>query len=73
MDSGFKFELDQKVALSLSGESGIVVGRAEYLRHERQYFVRYKTANGEQVERWHDESAIVSKRSPAEAKAGIPD
>ncbi len=57
----FKFKLDQKVTLSTSGESGKVIGRAEYLIGENAYYVRYKTALGSQTEVWWEESALEAK------------
>lgn len=56
--SSFKFELNSKVALSMSREHGEVVGRAEYTVSENSYFVRYVAGDGRQVEEWLGESAI---------------
>lgn len=53
-----KFELNQRVKLVESGEVGTVVGRAEYVTSEPSYFVRYKAADGRQVQTWWGESAI---------------
>lgn len=55
-----KFELGHPVTITCSGESGIVVGRAEYVsQSEPQYFVRYKAADGRAVEAWWTESALA--------------
>lgn len=53
-----KFELKQKVTIAISGETGEVVGRAQYIAHENTYLVRYKSADGRAVESWWDESAL---------------
>lgn len=54
----FKYELYQPVGLIKSDEVGTVEGRAEYTSSEPQYYVRYKAADGRQVEAWWTESAI---------------
>jgi hypothetical protein len=56
----FKFELGADVAIGVSGESGEVIGRAEYLNNENSYFVRYKAGDGRAIEDWWRESALVS-------------
>lgn len=55
---GFIFTLDQEVELTLSGEQGIVIGRAEYTSGENAYWIRYVSADGRQVESWWNESAV---------------
>ena len=54
----FKFELKQKVTLTVSGESGEVVARAEYCSDNHQYLVRYKAADGRGVENWWISDAL---------------
>jgi hypothetical protein len=54
----FKFQVAQTVKLKVSGEQGTVTGRAEYDTSENYYLVRYKAADGGQVERWWGESAL---------------
>lgn len=56
----FRFGLQQLVRLTLSGEAGLVIGRAEYATGENTYYVRYKAADGRQVEHWWGESALES-------------
>lgn len=56
----FKFSLGQKVKLALSGESGDVVGRAQYLNANNNYYVRYVDAHGVQRESWWSEEALVA-------------
>jgi hypothetical protein len=54
----FKFELGAQVTIAVSGESGEVLGRAEYQSSENGYFIRYKSADGRAVEQWWNESAL---------------
>ena len=54
----FKHELGDDVAIAASGESGEVIGRAEYPTGENQYWLRYKAADGRAVESWWSESAL---------------
>jgi N-acetylmuramic acid 6-phosphate (MurNAc-6-P) etherase len=53
-----KFELKQTVTISASGETGDVIGRAEYAHAENSYLVRYKCADGRAVESWWTEGAL---------------
>ena len=52
MNRSFEFELEQPVRIAASGESGVVVGRAEYTYCENSYLVRYGAADGRAVEQW---------------------
>ena len=54
----FTYELGQDVALAMSSEQGVVVGRAEYTNGADQYYVRYVAADGRQVEAWLSEDAL---------------
>lgn len=54
----FKFDLNNEVLISVSGEKGLVTARAEYLRDEPQYRVQYKAADGRATEAWWQESAL---------------
>ena len=54
----FKFSLNQRVALSLSGEEGVVIARAQYVEGPDRYLVRYVTKTGTQVEEWFTRAAI---------------
>jgi hypothetical protein len=56
---GFKFNLGDKVAVEVSGETGEVLGRAEYTTAANNYFVRYKSADGRAVETWWQEDALT--------------
>jgi hypothetical protein len=57
----FKFEMEALVALSLSGEQGVVTGRCEYLTSENSYLVRYLDKSGCQKQSWLDESALIAR------------
>ena len=59
--NSFRFSLGEGVALSLSAEQGVVIGRAEFDRSENTYLVRYCDVEGCQGERWFSESALVAK------------
>lgn len=58
MVKAFKFELGQQVEIKVSGESGEVIGRAEYADSENSYFLRYKDAQGMAREEWWREGAL---------------
>lgn len=57
--AGFKFELNLPVQIFASGETGVVIGRAEYASFGDNYLVRYVNANGIAVEQWWAEDALV--------------
>lgn len=54
----FKFDLNQFVELSISGEMGHIKSRSESISHCNQYLVHYKAADGRAVESWFDEDDI---------------
>ncbi|MCA8045517.1 hypothetical protein [Burkholderia arboris] len=54
----FQFELNANVTIAASGETGEVIGRAEYTASESSYLVRYRSADGRAVESWWGESAL---------------
>lgn len=56
----FRFLLRQPVKLNDSGETGTVVGRAEYTNSTNSYLVRYRSADGRQVEKWWAEDALTA-------------
>lgn len=56
--SGFRFDLGQVVKLVESDETGVVTGRAEYKTSQNQYWLRYKNAQGCQVEQWWGEDSL---------------
>lgn len=55
----FLFELNSGVMIATSGETGTVIGRAEYVASEPNYCLRYKTAQGVAEQSWWPESALV--------------
>lgn len=58
MGKTFQYDLEGRVSLRESGETGLVIGRAEYVNSEPHYLVRYKAGDGRQVEGWWGESAL---------------
>lgn len=54
----FIFDLNANVKINISGEAGLVVGRAEYPTAENNYYIRYKSTDGRAVEAWWTESAL---------------
>jgi hypothetical protein len=57
----FKFDLNQLVTLSDSGEKGKVIGRAQYVPDhspQPQYQVRYINNAGVLTEQWWSESQL---------------
>lgn len=56
----FAFSLGTNVVITASGETGEVIGRAEYLTSEPSYFVRYRASDGRAVQQWWEQSALHS-------------
>jgi hypothetical protein len=54
----FKFGLRQPVKINASGETGEVIGRADYAYSENAYYLRYRAGDGRAVETWWSESAL---------------
>lgn len=54
----FKFNLGDEVTLQISGESGTVIGRAEYVNSTPSYYVRYRSADGRAIEAWWTGDAL---------------
>ena len=52
------FGLGDKVVIACSGETGKVVGYAQYLDNGDQCLVRYKAGDGRAVESWWPVSAL---------------
>ena len=44
--------------ITASGESGEIVGRAEYVNADNSYHIRYKAADGRAVTDWWTEGAL---------------
>jgi hypothetical protein len=55
---GFKFKINDDVVIAVSGEPGMVIGRAEYATAENTYLIRYQAADHRAVEQWWSESAL---------------
>jgi len=53
------FALGQSVTIQCSGETGTIIGRAEYAESEPQALVRYRAADGRAVESWWAISALT--------------
>lgn len=58
LDEDFGYELGNAVVIDVSGETGTIIGRAQYITSENAYLLRYKNALGQAVEDWWKESAI---------------
>jgi hypothetical protein len=56
----FAFKMWEDVGISVSGETGAVIGRVEYASGEDQYLIRYKSADGRAVENWWVVSALTA-------------
>ena len=56
----FRFDLEETVSIECSGETGVVIGRAQYLGDDDQYYIRYKAADGRAVTQWWPEPALVN-------------
>jgi hypothetical protein len=54
----FRFTLGQRVKITCSGETGEIVGRAEYVNSEPCYYIRYARADGVADNSWWAESAL---------------
>lgn len=56
--SQFEFNLNQQVQITVSGETGQVIARAEYLTGTNSYLLRYRSSDGRAVEAWWNEEAL---------------
>jgi len=54
----FKFNLGDQVTITASGETGQIIGRAEYTTSANNYYIRYCSADGRAVEAWWQEDAL---------------
>lgn len=61
MNDAFTHNLGDTAIHATSGESGQVIGRAEYLTSEPNYLVRHKTNTGNAAESWWAQSALAAK------------
>ena len=60
----FKYPLKAKATLIDSGETGMIIGRGEYVESKPSYLIRYQARTGSLVEQWWPESAIASVELP---------
>ncbi|WP_436882789.1 hypothetical protein [Enterobacter asburiae] len=56
----FKFELNQTVQVTISGEEGHIKARAEYTTSGNHYFIHYLAADGRATDRWFEESELTT-------------
>lgn len=54
----FEYRVHDVVLISVSGERGEVIGRAERESGAIEYLVRYENGYGCAVEKWWDENAV---------------
>jgi len=54
----FALEIGTIVKIKVSGESGEIIGRAQYRSGVDQYLIRYKCGDGRAVESWWQIDAI---------------
>lgn len=57
---GFTFSLGQEVKVTISGEKGVVYGRAQYRHSENSYWIHYKAADGRAQDAWWEESKLTA-------------
>ena len=68
----FRFELNQNVVISVSGEAGVVIGRTEAVNQEANYQVRYKDAEGKAEVVWWTESSLEAADDTASNQSTDP-
>lgn len=56
----FKFNLNQKVAISISGEQGLVRARSDSANGYNQYQIAYCNAQGAATEAWWAEDQLIN-------------
>lgn len=60
MGKSFAFNLGATVQIKVSGETGTIKGRAEYLEGEpNSYWIQYKSADGRAVAAWWSEQSLA--------------
>lgn len=57
-DCGWEFEMEESVMLTMTGETGFVVGRKESLYDQDQYEILYVAACGSLTRQWWPEGAL---------------
>ena len=48
----FDYNLKDEMKITVSGETGTIVGRAEYTHLRDSYWIRYKAADGRAANGW---------------------
>jgi hypothetical protein len=56
----YQFEIGDQVNITVSGENGKVIGRAEYDEEPPSYFVHYKTGDGRAVQSWWNAARLTA-------------
>lgn len=55
----FKFQLNDKAKIEVSGELGIIKGRADYSTSSPSYLLDYKDSTGKFQSSWISEESLV--------------
>jgi len=55
----FIFGLGDTATIAVSGETGTVIGRADYLENENNYLLIYQAADGRAVKQWWKQSELL--------------
>lgn len=63
MAQKFTLAIGDNAQIVVSGENGAVIGRAQYVKDENSYLIRYKNAEGRAVEQWWPQSALAQADS----------
>ena len=56
----FVFEMNQPATITVSGETGVVIARAEYEVGGNNYLLRYVAKDGRATEAWWLETALTA-------------
>ena len=51
----FKFDLNQRVEITISGEQGLVCARSDASQRPNQYLIHYQNGQGSATDHWWDE------------------
>lgn len=60
MKEAFAFALGEQCHITVSGETGLVMGRAQYINSPNSYLLFYKAADGRAVEQWWRQDQLES-------------
>lgn len=56
--NSLKYAMGRELRITVSGEQGVVIGRAEYAYAAPSYLLRYRNKDGSAVEQWWSEHAV---------------